>query len=247
VDAPLLIWGDGRHLRLLFHLRARNTLDFTTRNNAGISPTYAPRRTATKQTPCKPRQSGGVASQPTRIHSSDRLSFPPVPACDRRARVQRKDLVGSRSGATPGSPDYLSCLNSDSQPPLSCLLAYFCVCSLCPSINPVVINGAAALLCLTIGQRIRGVVAVPQLEPSALYGIRQTKPPDDIQLLRSAEGTARLDGCRLDLLEHHVFIPDKPGRPWRLCDRPDFTTSRSGRRARPKLWSRSRFYGPYSI
>lgn len=64
----------------------------------------APRRTTTKpKHPANPRQSGGVDGQPTRnqfIHHSNRLSLPPVPACDRRARVQRKDLVGSRSGAT---------------------------------------------------------------------------------------------------------------------------------------------------
>jgi hypothetical protein len=55
------------------------------------------------------------------------------------------------------------------------------VCSLCPSINPVVINGAAALLCLTIGQRIRGVLAVPQLATLRCYTeYDKRKPPDDI-------------------------------------------------------------------
>lgn len=102
VEAPFLIWGVGRHLRLPFHLSARNNLDFTTRNNPGISLTHlgGPRRNQnTLQTKAK-----WWSRQPTDtnllfIHHQ---AFPParVPACDRRARVQRKDLVGSRSGAT---------------------------------------------------------------------------------------------------------------------------------------------------
>lgn len=44
--ATFLIWGDGRHLRLPSLLRARNNLDFTTRNNAGTFLTHlgGPRR-----------------------------------------------------------------------------------------------------------------------------------------------------------------------------------------------------------
>lgn len=102
VEAPFLIWGVGRHLRLPFHLSARNNLDFTTRNNAGISLTHlgGPRRHHnTLQTKAKWWSRQPTDTNPLFIHHQ---AFPParVPTCDRRARVQRKDLVGSRSGAT---------------------------------------------------------------------------------------------------------------------------------------------------
>lgn len=52
VYAPFLIWGDGRHLRLPFLLRARNNLDFVTRKNAGrfLAHLGGPRR---NQSPAK--------------------------------------------------------------------------------------------------------------------------------------------------------------------------------------------------
>lgn len=101
--APFLIWGDGRHLRLPFLLSASTNLDFTAEQQSRQMP-YAPRRATTTRnislTLQRKASLWSQHSQPTRIHSFIRLSLPPVPACDRRARVQRKDLVGSRSGAT---------------------------------------------------------------------------------------------------------------------------------------------------